>query len=147
MPAPAYTPVPIAPHRLPPPHHTPKPTPSFPLPSISQSPYYSLGLGFIRKFREERLSSIRPFTEFLDINRFSKPDGIATIASRLGYNLTYFQSNYMVVFLGISAWNVINNVMLVFSVGFVYGGASAVTILGHAAFMQETVENNISEVV
>ncbi|KAF9350120.1 hypothetical protein BGX26_011665 [Mortierella sp. AD094] len=193
MAAPAYTPVPTTSQPPPP----PLPGTPFPLPHINQSPFTALGLGYIKKFREERLSSLRPFSEFFDVNRFSKPDGFATITSRLNYNLSYFQSNYMLVFLGITAWSVINNVMLMFSTGFVLGGmhfiskvpqegiiigankynprqlqtglvcvavplfffsstigtifyiigASAVSILGHAAFMQEGVEGDFANVV
>ncbi|KAF9107185.1 hypothetical protein BGX29_007086 [Mortierella sp. GBA35] len=165
-------------------------------PTTNQSPA-SLGLGLIEKFRKERLSSLRPIAEFLDTSRMSKPTGIAQITSRLNRNLPYFQGNYTVMFLGITAYSVISNAMLMFSVGFVVGGthlisnvppegivigqntynarqlqtglacvavplfffsstigtifyivgASAVTILGHAAIMEETVENRLSDVV
>lgn len=78
MAAPAYSPVPLLPtppSSLP---GAPKASTPFPLPPISQSPFSALGLGFIKKFREERLSSLRPFSEFFDVNRFSKPDGFAS---------------------------------------------------------------------
>ncbi|KAI1319060.1 hypothetical protein EDD11_004949 [Mortierella claussenii] len=119
---------------------------SFPLPPPNQSPFSAVGLGYIRKFREERLSSLRPFSEFLDTSRMSKPDGIASmyhmqqtmdfvkawtdqahitpiaVTSRLSYNLPYFQGNYTAVFLGITAYSLVNNAMLMFSVGFTVGG-------------------------
>ncbi|KAF9927481.1 hypothetical protein BGZ67_007455 [Mortierella alpina] len=183
MAAPAYTPVP-----------TNNPfSGSFPLPPTDQSPA-TLGLGYIKKFREERLSSLRPFSEFFDVNRFSKPAGLVNVTSRFNYNLAYFQGNYMLVFLGITAYSLITNVMLMFTVGVVVGGmhyiskvppegvvignttysarqlqtglvcvavplfffsstigtvfyiigASAVSILGHAAFMQEGVEGDFA---
>ncbi|KAG0200257.1 hypothetical protein BGX28_006644 [Mortierella sp. GBA30] len=183
MAAPAYTPVPA----------NPTFSGSFPLPPTDQSPAI-LGLGFIKKFREERLSSLRPFSEFFDANRFSKPTGVASVTSRLNYNLSYFQGNYMLIFLGITAYSLITNVLLMFTVGFVVGGmhyiskvppegvvigtstysarqlqtclvcvavplfffsstigtifyiigASAVSILGHASFMQEGVEGDFA---
>ncbi|KAF8975573.1 hypothetical protein BGZ46_009013 [Entomortierella lignicola] len=156
MTTPTYTPVPTT-SQTPPPSLPGAPN-GFSLPPINQSPFTALGLGYIKKFREERLSSLRPFSQFLDINRFSKPDGFATLTTRLSYNLSYYQSNYMVVFLGITAWSFINNVMLMFSTGFVLGGmhfiskvpqegASAVSILGHAAFMQEDVESDFDNVL
>ncbi|KAF9201978.1 hypothetical protein BGZ49_007834 [Haplosporangium sp. Z 27] len=195
MTTPTYTPVPTTSQTFPP--SLPGAPNGFPLPPINQSPFTALGLGYIKKFREERLSSLRPFSQFLDINRFSKPDGFATLTTRLSYNLSYYQSNYMVVFLGITAWSFINNAMLMFSTGFVLGGmhfiskvpqegiiigsnkynprqlqtglvcvavplfffsstigtifyiigASAVSILGHAAFMQEDVESDFDNVV
>ncbi|KAF9584413.1 hypothetical protein BGW38_006555 [Lunasporangiospora selenospora] len=180
------------------PTYTPVPTSipfngSFPQPSSNESPA-TVGLNYIRKFREERLSSLRPFSEFFDSNRLSKPNNFASITSRFNYNLNYFQGNYLLVFLGITAYSLITNVMLLFSVAFVAGGmhyisrvppegvvigsstwtprqlqtglmcvsiplfffsstigtvfwiigASAVTILGHAAFMQEGVDGNFS---
>ncbi|KAF9368470.1 hypothetical protein BGX21_006565, partial [Mortierella sp. AD011] len=119
------------------------------------------------------------------------------VIARLNYNLSYFQSNYMLVFLGITAYSVINNTMLMFSTGFVTAGmyfiskvpqegiiiglnrynprqlqtglvcvavpmfffsstigtifyivgASAVSILGHAAFMQEDFEGDFNNIV
>ncbi|KAG0052283.1 hypothetical protein BGZ83_002789 [Gryganskiella cystojenkinii] len=186
MAAPAYTPVP-----------TSNPfSGSFPLPPTDESAA-TLGLGFIKKFREERLSSLRPMAEFFDVNRFSKPTGLASVTSRFNYNLSYFQGNYMLMFLGITAYSILTNVMLMVSVGVAVGGtyyiskvppegvvigtntytrsqlqtglmcisvplfffsstigtifyiigASAVTILGHAAFMQEGVEGDFANTV
>ncbi|KAF9181072.1 hypothetical protein BGZ51_005676 [Haplosporangium sp. Z 767] len=186
MATPSYTPVPI---------NNPF-NGSFPMPPINESPA-TLGLGYIKKFRKEHLSSLRPFSEFFDTNRFSKPDGLACVTSRFNYNLSHFRGNYTVVFLGITAYSLITNAMLMFSVGFVVGGshliskvppggvvigtntynarqlqtglvcaavplfffsstigtifwivgASAVSILGHAAFMQEGVDDDFASAV
>ncbi|KAF9164733.1 hypothetical protein DFQ27_007411 [Actinomortierella ambigua] len=185
MSAPAYTPLATNPF-----------TGSFPTPPADGSPA-AIGLGYIRKFREERLSSLRPLNEFFDKNRFSKPDNFTAITSRVNYNLSYFQGNYLLMFLGITAYSLITNIMLLFSVAFVVGGnyyisrvppegvqigqstftprqlqtgligisiplfffsstigtvfwiigASAVTILGHASFMQEGVEGDFVDTV
>ncbi|KAI7819805.1 hypothetical protein BC939DRAFT_479326 [Gamsiella multidivaricata] len=202
------------------------------------------GLGLIKKFREERLSSLRPLPEFFNTTRMSKPNGLASmwtqqkvcehpldapcpyllyfgvwssslgVASRLSCNLSYFRGNYTLVFLGITAYSLcinralkpyqyssssrsVSNAMLMFSVGFVVGGthliskvppeglmlgenrynksqlqtgmaciavplfffsstigtifyivgASAVTILGHAAFMEEHIEGDFADTV
>ncbi|KAG0057213.1 hypothetical protein BGZ83_000626 [Gryganskiella cystojenkinii] len=165
--------------------------------SSASSSAAAFGLGYIQKFREERLSSLRPASEFFDRNRLSKPTGIASVTSRFNYNLTYFQGNYLLMFLAITAYSLITNFMLMFSVAFVVGGmyfisrvppeginigsstwnprqlqsalicvaiplfffsstlgtvfwivgASAVTILGHAAVMQEGVEGDFVAVV
>ncbi|ORZ11365.1 PRA1 family protein-domain-containing protein [Lobosporangium transversale] len=190
MPAPAYTPLPTN-ASVPLSGLTFNPE-SLPLPPPDQSPFTALGLGYIKKFREERLSSLRPFSEFFNTSRMSKPDGVGTVITRLNHNLPYFQGNYTVVFLGITAYNLVSNSMLMFSVGFTLGGmhfiskvspegiivgttrynprqlqtglacaavplfffsstlgtifyivgASAVSILGHASFMQVGVEDS-----
>lgn len=57
----------------------PRPT-TFPGPPLSmdESPIVSVGLGYIKRFRQEHLTSLRPFAEFIDTNRFSKPSSIAS---------------------------------------------------------------------
>ncbi|KAG0301951.1 hypothetical protein BGZ98_007919 [Dissophora globulifera] len=190
MPSKPYPPVPRNP-----PYSAPGA--SFPLPPSDQSPFTALGLGYIKKFREERLSSLRPFAEFFDTHRLSKPNSLAVATSRLSYNLPRFQGNYMLVFLGITAYSVLTNTMLMFSVGFTVGGqylisqvppegfvvgvnrytprqlqsglvcvaiplfffsstigtifyiigASAVSILGHAAFMEEGMDGDFADTV
>ncbi|KAF9936676.1 hypothetical protein BGZ75_007054 [Mortierella antarctica] len=82
----------------------------------------SFGLGYLQKFREERLSSLRPVSEFFDRNRLSMPSGFSSVTSRFNYNLTYFQGNYLLMFLAITAYSLITNFMLMFSVAFVVGG-------------------------
>lgn len=68
MAAPAYTPVP-----------TSNPfSGAFPTPPSEGATPATIGLGYIRKFREERLSSLRPFAEFFDLNRCSKPNSLAS---------------------------------------------------------------------
>ncbi|KAF9336703.1 hypothetical protein BG006_007770 [Podila minutissima] len=187
MAAPAYTPVP-----------TSNPfSGAFPTPPSEGVTPATIGLDYIRKFREERLSSLRPFAEFFDLNRCSKPNSLASATSRLNYNINYFQSNYLLLFLGITGYSLITNVMLMFSVGVVVGGthyiskvppegvvigqntytarqlqtgltclavplfffsstvgtifwiigASAVSILGHATFMEEGVEGDFASTV
>ncbi|KAG0004880.1 hypothetical protein BGZ80_008570 [Entomortierella chlamydospora] len=189
MSAPAYTPIATNPF-----------TGGFPSSedaSAAVSSASSFGLSFIQKFREERLSSLRPASEFFDKNRFSIPNGFSTVTSRFNYNLNYFQGNYLLLFLAIAAYSLITNPLLLFSVAFVIGslyfiqripaegvqigssrfqasqlkfgligisiilffisslfgtffwiiGASAATILGHAAVMQEGVEGDFVSVV
>ncbi|KAG0245931.1 hypothetical protein BGX31_005449 [Mortierella sp. GBA43] len=60
--------------------------------------------------------------DFIDTNRFSKPNSVATITSRLSYNLPYFRANYTLVFVGITAYSLITNAKLMFSAGLLAGG-------------------------
>ncbi|KAF9409086.1 hypothetical protein BGZ94_002084, partial [Podila epigama] len=135
---------------------------TFPIPN-GKSPA-NVGLDFITKFRQQHLSTLRPLPEFLDLKRFSKPANLGQLTARLNYNLPYFKANYGFMFLGITAYSLITNVKLMCSMGIMYAGvhyiskvppegavigdttytprqlqtgASAVSILGHAAYMEE----------
>ncbi|KAF8252763.1 prenylated rab acceptor PRA1 [Wilcoxina mikolae CBS 423.85] len=142
-----------------------------------------------------RFSNIRPISEFFDFKRISKPANFGEIQSRAGYNLSYFASNYAVVFAVLSIYSLLTNLLLLFVIVLVVGGmwgigklagrdleigpikatpsqlyttlicvsiplglfaspistvlwligASGVTILGHAAFMDKPIENAFSE--
>ncbi|KAG0090200.1 hypothetical protein BGZ93_009452 [Podila epicladia] len=121
MAAPAYTPIPSNPF-------------SGSFPEAVQNQASSFGLGYLQKFREERLSSLRPVSEFFDKNRFSQPNGLSSkglptlsatkknVTSRLNYNLTYFQGNYLIIFIAITAYSILTNFWLMFSVAFMVGG-------------------------
>lgn len=121
----------------------------------------------------------------------SKPASFAETQSRVSYNLSHFSSNYAVVFLMLSVYSLLTNLLLLFVIGLVVGGmygigklegrdlelgpikattsqlwttllvvavplgfwsspfgtalwlvgASAVTILGHASFLDKPIEN------
>ncbi|KAG0325044.1 hypothetical protein BG004_003316, partial [Podila humilis] len=92
MAAPAYTPIASNPF-------------SGAFPEAVQNQASAFGLGYLQKFREERLSSLRPLSEFFDRNRLSQPNGFSNVTSRLNYNLTYFQGNYLIIFLAITAYS------------------------------------------
>ncbi|KAK3813374.1 MAG: PRA1 family protein-domain-containing protein [Benniella sp.] len=89
--------------------------------SAAASAASSFGLGYLRKFREERLGSLRPLSEFFDRNRFSIPHGLSTVTSRFNYNLGYFQGNYLMIFLIVAAYTLFTNFALLVCVAFVIG--------------------------
>ncbi len=45
-----------------------------------------------------RRASLKPWNEFISFGKFKKPTGVGQIGSRLVKNLTYFQTNYLFVF-------------------------------------------------
>ncbi|ORY11246.1 PRA1 family protein-domain-containing protein [Clohesyomyces aquaticus] len=142
-----------------------------------------------------RFANLRPISEFLDFKRISKPANFTEVQSRINYNLGYFSSNYAVVFVMLSIYSLITNLVLLFVIilviGGMYGigklqgndleigtfrattsqlytallvvaiplgfiaspfgtvlwliGASGVTILGHAAFLDKPIESAFSE--
>ncbi|OJD24801.1 hypothetical protein ACJ73_03836 [Blastomyces percursus] len=142
-----------------------------------------------------RFSNLRPISEFLDIKRVSKPANFGEVQSRVNYNLSYFSSNYAAVFIMLSIYSLLTNLILLFvillAIGGSYGigrlegrdlevagfrattsqlyttllvicvplglwasplatalwliGATGVTVLGHASFMDKPIENAFSE--
>jgi len=142
-----------------------------------------------------RFANLRPVTEFFDVKRVSKPANFSEVQSRVNYNLGYFSSNYAGVFVMLSIYSLLTNLMLLFVIFLVVGGmfgigklqgndlelgswrasssqlytallviaiplgfwaspfstvlwligASGVTILGHAAFMDKPIESAFSE--
>ncbi|KAF2198259.1 prenylated rab acceptor PRA1 [Delitschia confertaspora ATCC 74209] len=142
-----------------------------------------------------RFANLKPISEFFDIKRVSKPANFGEVQSRLNYNLAYFSSNYLVVFIMLSVYGLLTNMWLladiILVIGGTYGinkldgndleiagfrattsqlwtgllciavplgfwaspltfalwliGASAVTILGHATFMDKPIESAFSE--
>jgi hypothetical protein len=69
-----------------------------------------------------RFSNLKPISEFLDIKRLSKPANFAEVQSRVNYNLSYFSSNYAVVFVMLSIYSLITNITLHFVIVLVVGG-------------------------
>ncbi|KAJ5611549.1 prenylated rab acceptor 1 [Penicillium herquei] len=61
-----------------------------------------------------RFANLRPVSEFLDVKRLSKPANFGEIQSRVNYNLSYFSSNYAVVFVMLSIYSLLTNPVLLF---------------------------------
>ncbi|KAL9115478.1 MAG: hypothetical protein Q9227_000799 [Pyrenula ochraceoflavens] len=61
-----------------------------------------------------RWSNLKPISEFLDVKRISKPANFAEVQTRVNYNLSYFSSNYVAVFLMLSIYSLLNNLTLLF---------------------------------
>ncbi|KKY27031.1 putative prenylated rab acceptor 1 [Phaeomoniella chlamydospora] len=142
-----------------------------------------------------RFANLKPVSEFLDLKRLSKPANFSEVQTRVNYNLGYFSSNYAVVFVMLSIYSLLTNLMLLFVIFLVVGGmwgigkldgrdldigvfrattsqlytgllvvavplgiwaspfstllwligATGVSILGHASFMDRPIENAFSE--
>ncbi|KAF1943647.1 PRA1-domain-containing protein, partial [Clathrospora elynae] len=137
-----------------------------------------------------RFANLRPISEFLDVKRVSKPANFGEVQSRVNFNLGHFASNYAAVFVMLSIYSLLTNLVLLIDICFVVGGmlsigkldgndlqlgtmrastsqlytvlfiiaillslwaslfttvlwligASGVTVLGHAAFMDKPIE-------
>ncbi|KAI5795085.1 prenylated rab acceptor PRA1 [Geopyxis carbonaria] len=79
-----------------------------------------------------RFSNLRPLGEFFDMRRISKPENFGEIQSRVGYNLSYFSSNYAVLFLMLSIYSLLTNMLLLFVILLVIGGMWGIGKLGGA---------------
>lgn len=69
-----------------------------------------------------RFANLRPIGEFFDMKRLSKPANFGEVQGRVGYNLSYFASNYAVVFVMLSVYSLLTNLLLLFVIGLVVGG-------------------------
>ncbi|GAM84856.1 hypothetical protein ANO11243_028580 [Dothideomycetidae sp. 11243] len=69
-----------------------------------------------------RFSNLKPISDFLDIKRISKPANFSEAQGRVNYNLSYFSSNYMVVFVMLSIYTLLTNLLLFFDILLIIGG-------------------------
>ncbi|KAK9851435.1 Prenylated rab acceptor PRA1 [Penicillium brevicompactum] len=76
-----------------------------------------------------RFANLRPVSEFLDVKRVSKPANFAEAQSRVNYNLSYFSSNYAVVFVMLSIYCLLTNLTLLFDMIFIGGGLYGIGML------------------
>lgn len=171
---------------------------SFQIPLDALTSRFSLGERFSAVRSQSfgsRFANLKPISEFFDFKRVSKPANFGEVQSRLNYNLSYFSSNYIVVFIMLSIYSLLTNLLLLFVILLVIGGtygigrlegrdldigvfrattsqlytglliiavplglwaspigaalwligATGVTVLGHAAFMDKPIENAFSE--
>ena len=76
-----------------------------------------------------RFANLKPISEFLDLKRLSKPQNFGEVQSRVNYNLSYFSSNYAVVFVMLSIYSLLTNLTLLFLIFFVVGGMFGISRL------------------
>ncbi|SPN96823.1 uncharacterized protein DNG_00343 [Cephalotrichum gorgonifer] len=69
-----------------------------------------------------RFSNLKPISEFFDYKRVSKPENFAEAQSRVNYNLSYFSSNYAVVFTMLGIYSILSNMALLFDIILVVAG-------------------------
>jgi hypothetical protein len=56
-----------------------------------------------------RFANLKPISEFLDFKRLSKPANFGEVQARVNYNLSYFSSNYAVVFVMLSVYSLLTS--------------------------------------
>ena len=69
-----------------------------------------------------RFANLKPIGEFLDLKRLSKPQDFGEMQRRVNFNLSHFSSNYAVVFVMLSIYSLLTNLLLLFVIVLVVGG-------------------------
>jgi hypothetical protein len=69
-----------------------------------------------RQIREKRFSMFKPWSDFFDRNRISKPKDFSDITKRVSHNIVYFQANYLIIVLVLLIYIMITNLLLLISV-------------------------------
>ncbi|KAL6618349.1 prenylated rab acceptor PRA1 [Neocallimastix californiae] len=69
-----------------------------------------------RQIREKRFSMLKPWSDFFDRTRISKPKDLSEATKRISHNLVYFQANYIIIVLILLVYIMITNLLLLFSV-------------------------------
>lgn len=77
-----------------------------------------------------RFGNLRSVYEFFDFKRISKPSNLGDAQTRLNYNLSYFSSNYAVIFVMLSIYSLLTNWWLLFFIFLVVGGMYGIGKLG-----------------
>ena len=85
--------------------------------------------GFSSGPLSSRFNNLRPFGEFLDFKRLSKPANFSEAQSRINYNLSHYSSNYAVVFAMLSIYALISNPLLLFDIILVIAGMYVIGML------------------
>ncbi|GMG19884.1 unnamed protein product [Ambrosiozyma monospora] len=78
---------------------------------------------------QTKFQNIRTPQEFFDVRRISKPQNLGEIQQRVGYNLGYFQANYISIVLLLSVYALLTNWLLMFVLLFSAGGVYSITKL------------------
>ena len=77
---------------------------------------------YLKNEGQNRVKSLKPWTDFFDRSRFSKPASFQQFSERLHFNMSYFENNYILLLLIVIAYFLITNLWLLFSVLFLIGG-------------------------
>nr|XP_033770240.1 prenylated Rab acceptor protein 1 [Geotrypetes seraphini] len=77
--------------------------------------------GAAKEWLDRRRVTIRPWANFVDQKRFSRPQNFGEMCKRLVKNVEYFQSNYVFVFLGLILYCIITSPMLLIALAVFFG--------------------------
>jgi len=94
---------------------------SFATPSSTfSSPYIAAARLMVNQWKDERLKNLRPIGEFFAKEKFSVPK-IIEIPTRLKANVTYYQTNYFLVFFLLSIYSALTSPIFLIAIILVGG--------------------------
>jgi hypothetical protein len=70
---------------------------------------------------ESKRASLKPWSRFFELRRVSLPKSAGEATGRIAQNLSTFQSNYVFICLGLVAYCVVTNPMLMFAIALCFG--------------------------
>ncbi|XP_054707331.1 prenylated Rab acceptor protein 1-like isoform X2 [Uloborus diversus] len=88
----------------------------------------------------KRKENIRPWGQFLDFKMFHLPPSFPKCTSRVVRNIEYFQSNYIIVFIGLIVYCLLTSPLLLIAIAALLGAcyivkirseAKEISLLGH----------------
>lgn len=65
---------------------------------------------------------MKPISDFFDVKRISRPANFGDVQSRVNFNLTYFSSNYIAIFVMLTFYTLFSNFLLFFDILLVISG-------------------------
>eukprot|EP01134_Creolimax_fragrantissima_P006433 CFRG6433T1 len=80
----------------------------------------------VKRIFKENMQTLRPWNEFGNSSYFSKPETFGQALSRTSFNVRYFATNYLIIFLGLFVYCLITSPLLLFAVGFVMIGSAGI---------------------
>ncbi|WFD32172.1 Prenylated Rab acceptor 1 [Malassezia sp. CBS 17886] len=80
----------------------------------------------IKNFRETRLATVRPLSEFLDWRRLGWPRDTNEAIQRITYNTRHFSGNYAVVIAMLTVYGLLTDVYLLIAIVVLVGGFAAI---------------------
>ncbi|XP_072282080.1 prenylated Rab acceptor protein 1 isoform X1 [Pyxicephalus adspersus] len=70
---------------------------------------------------DRRRAHIRPWNNFVDQRRFSRPQNFGDVCKRVTRNIEHFQSNYIFIFMGLILYCIITSPMLLIALAVFFG--------------------------
>jgi len=91
--------------------------------------YVSRANEIVKNFRETRLNTLRPASEFFNPRQLSRPTDSNQVIERITYNTRYFAGNYIIVVGILALYAILTNYWLLIAIAFLVGGFAAINRL------------------
>ena len=75
----------------------------------------------------QKRSEVKPWHEFLNVKKISKPNSAAEVTHRIIVNSRTYQANYILISLGLVVYCLITSPLLLFGLGISFGGCQFIS--------------------